>query len=73
MFDESVFPFASPATTVDVSTLVHAITFPSSEPATSDHVRNYDMPYLSTDVSPPDVSPLVQVSSSLLDTSPTYL
>ena len=38
IFDESVFPFATPGVTVDVSTLEHSITFPSSEPATSAHV-----------------------------------
>ena len=52
VFDETVFPFATPGVIVDASTLEHSITFPSSEPATSAHVRNYDLSYLSTDLSP---------------------
>jgi hypothetical protein len=49
VFDESVFPFATPGVTVDIPTLRDAITFPSSEPTTSYHVHNYDLPYLSID------------------------
>ena len=51
IFDESVFPFATPGVTVDVSTLDEAISFPSTEPATSAHVRNYDLTYLATNTS----------------------
>jgi hypothetical protein len=49
VFDESVFPFATPGVTVDVSTLTEAISFPSTEPATSVPMRKYDLTYLSTD------------------------
>ena len=51
IFDESVFPFATPGVTVDVSTLNEAKSFPSTEPATSAHVRNYDLTYLATNTS----------------------
>ena len=51
IFDESVFLFAIPGATVDVSTLDEAISFPSTEPATSAHVRNYDLTYLATNPS----------------------
>jgi histone deacetylase 1/2 len=58
VFDESVFPFATPGVTVDVSTLAEAISFPSTEPATSVPMRKYDLTYLSTD-SPSIVSDFV--------------
>jgi hypothetical protein len=45
VFDQSVFPFATPGVTVDIPTLRDVITFPSSEPATDDHVRNYELSY----------------------------
>jgi hypothetical protein len=62
VFDESVFPYATPGVTVDISTLAESIiTFPSTEPATSDHVRNYELFYLSTDHVVPDVVSTVQV------------
>jgi hypothetical protein len=66
VFDESVFPFATPGVSVDVSTLEQAIRFPSDEPVTSEPVRNYDLSYLSTDPSVPSVvSPQVLDGSSL--------
>jgi hypothetical protein len=58
VFDESVFPFATPGVTVDVSALAEAISFPSTEPATSVPMRKYDLTYLSTD-SPSIVSDFV--------------
>jgi hypothetical protein len=65
VFDESVFPYATPGVFVDIPTLREDITFPSTEPATHDHVRQYDLSYLSTN--PPllgdDVTP-VQVPSA---------
>jgi histone deacetylase 1/2 len=48
VFDESVFPYATLGISVDVPTHRQAITFPSTEPATHDHVRQYDLSYLST-------------------------
>jgi hypothetical protein len=48
MFYESIFPYATPGVSVDIPTLREAITFPSHEPATHDHVRQYDLSYLST-------------------------
>jgi hypothetical protein len=48
VFDESVFPFATPGVSVDVSTLEQSITFPSDEPVTSMPIRNYDLTFLST-------------------------
>jgi histone deacetylase 1/2 len=51
VFDESVFPYATPGVTVDIPTLREAINFPVTEPATSDHVRQYDLSYLSTNLS----------------------
>jgi histone deacetylase 1/2 len=48
VFDESVFPFATPRVSVDVSTLEQSITFPSDEPVTSMPIRNYDLTLLST-------------------------
>jgi hypothetical protein len=66
VFDESVFPFATPGVSVDVSTLEQAIRFPSDEPVTSEPVRNYDLSYLSTDPSvPSDVSLQVPDGSPL--------
>jgi hypothetical protein len=61
VFDESVFPYATPGVTVDIPTLHQAITFPTSEPATHDHVRKYDMSYLSTNPPSGEFFP-VQVS-----------
>jgi hypothetical protein len=62
MFDDSVFPYVTPGVTIDISTLAESIiTFPSTEPATSTHVRNYDMSYLSTDHVVPDAVSTVQV------------
>jgi hypothetical protein len=46
-----VFPYATPGASVDVTSLEHAIRFPSDEPVTSEPVRNYDLSYLSTDLS----------------------
>jgi hypothetical protein len=60
VFDDSVFPFATPGVTVDIPTLRDAITFPSYELATSDHVRNYDLSYLSTDFALAVELPLMQ-------------
>jgi hypothetical protein len=64
MFDESVFPYATSGISVDIPTLWEAITFLSHEPATHDHVCQYDLSYLSTN--PPllgdDATP-VQVPS----------
>jgi hypothetical protein len=51
IFNESVFPYATPGVTVDVSTLEEIISFPSTEPATSVPMRNYDLTYLSIDAS----------------------
>jgi hypothetical protein len=48
MFDESIFPYATPGVSVDIPTLREAITFPCHEPATHDHVHQYDLSYLST-------------------------
>jgi histone deacetylase 1/2 len=60
VFDESVFPYATPGVTVDIPTLREAINFPVTEPATSDHVRQYDLSYLSTNLSSPAVDLSVQ-------------
>jgi hypothetical protein len=63
--DESIFPYATAGVSVDILTLREAITFPSTEPATHDHVHQYELSYLSTN--PPllgdDVRP-VQVPSA---------
>jgi hypothetical protein len=48
VFDESVFPYATPRVSVDIPTFRDAIIFLSNEPATHDHVRQYDLSYLST-------------------------
>jgi hypothetical protein len=45
-----------------VSTLADLITFPSTEPATSDHMRKYDLSYLSTNAPVPGSASPVQVS-----------
>ena len=50
VFDESVFPFATPGVSVDVSTLEQSITFPPDEPVTSAPMRKYDLTYLSTNL-----------------------
>jgi hypothetical protein len=66
VFDETVFPFSTPAVSVDASVLAKAIHFPHDKPVTSEHVRNYDLPYLSTD--PPvqgDALPLQMPSPSV--------
>ena len=62
VFDEFVFPFATPGVIVDIPTLSEAITFPSSEPATSEHVRKYDLSYLATNP-PCAVDFVLQVSA----------
>ena len=49
VFDESVFPYATPGVTVDISSLADVLSFPSNEPVTGDHMRKYDLSYLSTD------------------------
>ena len=59
VFDESVFPYATPGTKVDVSTLEDALSFPSDEPVTSTTMRKYDLSYLSTDVPVPGNSSFV--------------
>ena len=65
IFDESVFPFATPGVTVDPSTLKEAISFPSTEPATSAHMRNYDLTYLATNLpGQASASPVQELSSS---------
>jgi hypothetical protein len=69
VFDESVFPFATPGVLVDVSTLEQAIRFPSDEPVTSEPVRNYDMSYLSTDPSVPSVVSLQVPDGSPLESA----
>jgi hypothetical protein len=38
VFDESVFPFATPGASVDITSLEHAICFPSDEPVSSEPV-----------------------------------
>jgi hypothetical protein len=48
VFDESIFPYATLVVSVDIPTLRQAITFSSTEPATHDHVCQYDLSYLST-------------------------
>jgi hypothetical protein len=66
VFDESVFPYAAPRVSVDIPTLHETITFWSHEPATHDHVCQYDLSYISTN--PPllgDDAPPVQVPSAL--------
>jgi hypothetical protein len=50
VFDESVFPYATPGAKIDLPSLYEAITYPTSEPATSDHTRKYDLSYLTTDI-----------------------
>jgi histone deacetylase 1/2 len=60
VFDESVFPCATPGVSVDIPTLREAITFPSFEPATSDHVHQYDLSYLPTDPAMAVEPPLFQ-------------
>jgi hypothetical protein len=68
VFDESMFPFATPDASVDATTLEHAIRFPSDEPVTSEPVRNYDLSYLSTDPSVQDVG----VPSQVIDALPGH-
>jgi histone deacetylase 1/2 len=65
VFDESVFPFATPGVSVDATSLDHAICFPSDEPVTSEPVRNYDLSYLSTDPSVQSVGFSPQVVGAL--------
>jgi hypothetical protein len=48
VFDEYVFPDATPRVSADIPSLREAITFPTTEPATHDHVCQYDLSYLST-------------------------
>ena len=68
IFDEYVFPFATPGVTVDVSTLDKAISFLFTEPATSAHVRSYDLTYLATNPSGlASVSPVQAPRSATLD------
>jgi histone deacetylase 1/2 len=63
VFDESVFPFATPGVTVDVASLKEALSFPSDEPATDVPVQNYDLTYLAT-YPPVFCAPPVQVPAS---------
>ena len=50
VFDETVFPFATPGVVVDVSSL-HPVSFPAQEPAIQGpNMRKYDMSLLSFDV-----------------------
>jgi hypothetical protein len=71
VFDESMFPFTTPGVSVDIPTLREAITFPSSEPATSDHVRQYDLSYLSSDPATAVEPPLFQDGVSTPASPPT--
>jgi hypothetical protein len=45
VFDETIFRFAAPGVSVDVSTLEQSIVFPYDEPVTSEPMRNYDLSY----------------------------
>ena len=67
VFDESVFPYSTPGVTVDVSTLADALSFPSDEPATGDHMRKYDLSYLSTNSPVSGSLPPVQVPQVACD------
>jgi hypothetical protein len=69
VFDETVFPYATPGVTVDINTLEQSISFPSSEPAMNAHVRNYVMSYLSTDVPVTGIDPSLQVPTPSLSSS----
>ena len=68
VFDESVFPYATPGVTVDVSSLADVLSFPPTEPATGDHMRKYDLSYLSTDTPVP--GPVASVQDSSASPSP---
>ena len=58
IFDEQVFPFATPGVVVDVSKL-HPVSFPVEEPAIQGtNLRIYDMTWLPVD--PPGLSHAVQ-------------
>ena len=66
----SDFPYASPGVTVDVSTLVDVLSYPSDEPVMSTTMRKYDLSYLSTDMPIPGSSSSVQDSAEAA-TSPS--
>jgi hypothetical protein len=59
VFDESVFPYATPGVQVDVSTFEDALSLPYDEPVTSTTMRNYDLSYLPTDVPASGSVPIV--------------
>jgi histone deacetylase 1/2 len=63
VFDETVFPFATPGVSIDVSTLEQSITFPSDEPVMSTPMRNYDLTFLSTN--PPVLDVVLPQGSSV--------
>jgi hypothetical protein len=67
VFDEYVFPYATPGVTIDIPTLRQAITFPTSEPATHDHIRKNDLSYLSTNPPSSEFFP-VHVSTEQINT-----
>jgi histone deacetylase 1/2 len=52
VFDETVFPYSTPGVTVHASDLAESLSFPADEPVTSEHMRKYDLTYLSTDPLP---------------------
>jgi hypothetical protein len=52
VFNETVFSFSTPGVTVQVSDLAESLSFPTDEPVTSEHMRKYDLTYLSTDPVP---------------------
>jgi hypothetical protein len=59
IFDEQIFPFATPGVTTDISLLQH-VTFPTTEPAIKNtNMRNYDISLLPVD--PPGIFPSVVV------------
>ena len=64
VFDESVFPYATPGVTIDVSCLADVLSFPPTELATGDHMRKYDLSYLSTDTPVPGSVAAVQDSTA---------
>ena len=70
VFDESVFPYSTPGVTVDVSLLADVLSFPSDEPATGDHMRKYDLSYLSTNPPVPGSSSPVQDTPAVDDRCP---
>ena len=65
VFDETVFPFATPGVTVDVSKLL-PVSFPSDEPVTqSTDTRSYDITLLPANAPGFVVSSPVQVPVAL--------